>query len=144
MDNNYKNIVILKNLPSNILEEAIIVVKDKKNTADIDYLKKMSLFNYSNMKEDDFNRLKNIPKESRTYVIKEAESVIKNYIEKIEDGRKVIARNRLKKKYNRLKYINFILLIISILSTILCIIWIKYNLFEYRLLVKIIVIYIFM
>ena len=122
MDNNYKNIVILKNLPSNILEEAIIVVKDKKNTADIDYLKKMSLFNYSNMKEDDFNRLKNIPKESRTYVIKEAESVIKNYIEKIEDGRKVIARNRLKKKYNRLKYINFILLIISILSTILCII----------------------
>ena len=122
MDNNYKNIVILKNLPSNILEEAIIVVKDKKSTADIDYLKKMSLFNYSNMKEDDFNRLKKIPKESRTYVIKEAESVIKNYIEKIEDGRKVIARNRLKKKYNRLKYINFILLIISILSTILCII----------------------
>ena len=78
MDNNSKNIVILKNLPSNILEEAIIVVKDKKSIVDIDYLKKMSFLNYStimqgNMKEDDFNKLKKIPKESRTYVIKEAE-----------------------------------------------------------------------
>ena len=127
MDNNSKNIVILKNLPSNILEEAIVVVKDKKSIVDIDYLKKMSFFNYSNivqgnMKEEDFNKLKKIPKESRTYVIKEAENVIRNYIEKMEDGRKIIARNTLKKKYNRLKYINLILFIIALFSTVLCII----------------------
>ena len=32
--NNMKNIVILKNLPSNIIEEAIVVVKNKKQILD--------------------------------------------------------------------------------------------------------------
>ena len=71
------------------------------------------------VKEDEYKKLLQTPKEKRSYVIKEAEYVIKNYLEKIEDGQRVIARNKLKKKYNRLKNINLLLIAISILSTML-------------------------
>lgn len=46
MDNNSKNIVILKNLPSNIVEEAIVVVKNKKNIMDINSLKRYTFLNF--------------------------------------------------------------------------------------------------
>ena len=34
---NIKNIIILKNLPSNLIDEAIMVIKDKKKTKDFNY-----------------------------------------------------------------------------------------------------------
>ena len=34
---NMKNVIILKNLPSNLIDEAIMVVKDKKKVKDINY-----------------------------------------------------------------------------------------------------------
>ena len=45
---NQKSIVVLKNLPSNLLEEAVVVVKTKKSIMDIDYLKKVSFLNFKN------------------------------------------------------------------------------------------------
>lgn len=32
-----KNVIILKNLPSNLIDEAIVIVKDKKKIKDINY-----------------------------------------------------------------------------------------------------------
>ena len=121
--NNNKNIVILKNLPSNVLEEAIIVVKNKKTAVNIDYLKKGNdSIIQGNMKEADFKKLEKIPKESRNYIVKEAECVMKNYIEKIEDGQRIIDKNKMKRKCKRLKIANFLLFTISVISTISCII----------------------
>lgn len=126
--NGMKNIVILKNLPSNLLEEAIIVVKDKRKAVDIDCLKNTNSKEKNReeivqgyMKEEDFKKIERIERDNRQFVVKEAEMVIKNYLQRMEDGQRVIDKNKLKKKYNRLKYINFVLLAISILSTLVCI-----------------------
>ncbi len=115
--NNVKNVIILKNLPSNILDEAIVVVKNKKK-ADIDCFKNNAVQGY--MKDDDFKKIEAIEKDKREYVVKEAEMVIKNYLDRLEDGQRVIAKNKLQKKYKRMKYINFVLLIISMMSTLVC------------------------
>ena len=120
--NNVKNVIILKNLPSNILDEAIVVVKNKKK-ADIDCLKNRNKDDATQgyMNESDFKKIEAIEQDNREYVVKEAEMIIKNYIEKMEDGQKVIAKNKLQKKCKRLKYINAVLLIVSIMSTLICI-----------------------
>lgn len=127
--NNMKNIIILKNLPSNILEEAIVVVKNKKKAIDTDCLKNTNnILKEKNkddvvqgyMNEEDFKKIEKIERDNREFVVKEAEMVIKNYLDKLEDGQRVIDRNSLQKKYNRLKYMNFVLLVISVLSTLIC------------------------
>lgn len=127
--NNMKNIIILKNLPSNILEEAIVVVKNKKKAIDTDCLKNTNnILKEKNkddvvqgyMNEEDFKKIEKIERDNREFVVKEAEMVIKNYLDKLEDGQRVIDRNKLQKKYNRLKYMNFVLLVISVLSTLIC------------------------
>ena len=44
---NTRNVIILKNLPSNLIAEAILVVKDKKQVAD--YMKELyNLWRYKN------------------------------------------------------------------------------------------------
>ena len=97
---NVKNVIILKNLPSNLIDEAIMVVKDKKKVKNLDYsnLIKDGGENFSTlnskheknrviqgyMKEEDLKNIEKIKKEDRKYVIKEAEMVVTNYISKIE------------------------------------------------------------
>lgn len=125
--NGMKNIIILKNLPSNILDEAIIVVKEKKKALDIDCLKnskakerKKEEILQGYMKDEDLKKFEKIEKDNRQFVVKEAELVINNYLQRIEDNKNIIDKNKLKIKYNKLKYINFVLLAISILSTCVC------------------------
>lgn len=126
--NEMKNIVILKNLPSNILEEAIVIVKDKKKALDIDCLKSSNskeknkeeiLQGY--MKNEDLKKFEKVEKDNRKFVVKEAEMVINSYLQRIEDNKNITDKNKLRVKYNKLKYINFVLLAISILSTCVCI-----------------------
>lgn len=126
--NEMKNIVILKNLPSNILEEAIVIVKDKKKALDIDCLKSSNskeknkeeiLQGY--MKNEDLKKFEKVEKDNRKFVVKEAEMVINSYLQRIEENKNIIDKNKLRVKYNKLKYINFVLLAISILSTCVCI-----------------------
>ena len=89
-----KNIIVLKNLPSNIIDEAIVFLKtNKKVTA-----------------RDSTDISKNINKttnktNTRDYVMQEAENVITNYLSQIEEDKKIKVKNidRLQKKYMLLK-----------------------------------------
>lgn len=126
--NNMKNIVILKNLPSNIIEEAIVVVKNKKqilDDVDINNKNKNEVQGY--MSNDDFKKMEKIKQESREYIVKEAESVIANYLEKVSDRERRKKRKNIEARYYKIKYMNIALILLTIMSTIICIVkWIKY------------------
>lgn len=122
--NSKKNIVILKNLPSNLIEEAIIVVKSKNKIKNLEN-RNLKAENQNNgiikgtMKEEEFNKIKNINKEERKFVIKEAEIVIENYIKQLENDIKNKKIEKIKKSNKKLKIINISLVIMTIVSIFL-------------------------
>lgn len=134
---NLKNVVILKNLPSNLLEEAIVVVKDKKKIENFDYSdlirdvgERFSIHNkkeqnnktiYGCMKEEDLNKIEKINKEERKYVVKEAELVISNYLTKIEKPQSDKKIKKLEISYKRAKKANILLGLTAFVSIILAI-----------------------
>ena len=105
-----KNMVVLKNLPSNIVEEAIIVLKTNKKIKKVEKIEKEKMTENKDTKtrEDD-------------YILKEAEMLVNTYISKLEDKKKTreITNKKEKQKYNRIKnyaYISsFVILIESII-----------------------------
>ena len=104
-DNNLKNIVVLKNLPSNIVEEAIVVLKGNK----------IKLPEHVENKKES-----NIKTGTKDYILKEAEMVVTNYLSSIEN-RKPMNSNKLniiEKRYKRLKFIS-IGLLIALLAVII-------------------------
>lgn len=112
MEDKLKNIVVLKDLPSNIVEEAIVILKGDKRK--IECIKKYIKNDVSK------NQTKNIEK-PKDYIVKEAQMVISNYISNIE-GQKVIRNKKdnkkIEKKYRRMQIatiVMFIALIINIL-----------------------------
>lgn len=113
MEDKMKNIVVLKNLPSNIIEEAIVILKrDKKS---VEYVKK-------HIKDDSFQKDAKSINKPKDYIVKEAQMVISNYISNIEEQKKIKNTKKdtkkLEKKYRILKFITvimFIALIINIL-----------------------------
>ena len=129
-----KNVIILKNLPSNLIDEAIVIVKDKKKIKDINYSefikdggeKFSSSANKQTsnrviqgyMKEEDLKKLEDTKKEERKYVIKEAEIVVTNYLSKIDNKMPEKRIKRLEKSYKRAKKMSIILGIISVISII--------------------------
>ncbi len=129
-----KNVIILKNLPSNLIDEAIVVVKDKKKIKDINYSEfiKDGGEKFSNsanrqtsnrviqgyMKEEDLKKLEDTKKEDRKYVIKEAEIVVTNYLSKIDNKMPEKKMKRLERSYKRAKKMSVFLGIISAISTI--------------------------
>lgn len=90
LNNNLKNIVVLKNLPSNLIDEAIIVLKSKKTAKKFELIEKKSTINYRKELEN-----------NNEYLIKEAEMVVNNYIAKMEKD--VSKKNKIEKKYKRIK-----------------------------------------
>ena len=95
MDNKMKNIVVLKNLPSNLVEEAFVILKSRKNVKTLEYIDKKE-----NRKIDDANK--------NEYIIREAESVISNYISLMEKKDKKEDNKKLNRKYKRLKVYSII------------------------------------
>lgn len=89
-----KNMVVLKNLPSNIVEEAIIVLKTNKKIKQVEKIEKEKMTENKDTKtrEDD-------------YILKEAEMLVNTYISKLEDKKKTreITNKKEKQKYNRIK-----------------------------------------
>ena len=134
---NVKNVIILKNLPSNLIDEAIMVVKDKKKVKNIDtsnlikdggenfstlndkQVKNRAIQGY--MREEDLKNIEKIKKEDRKYVIKEAEMVIGNFLSKIEKEKqqKSYSTRQVELKYKRLKLITVILSLIIVVNFIL-------------------------
>ena len=91
---NMKNMVVLKNLPSNIVEEAFVVLKANKKIKNLERVdgSKKSLSKDSSKKESD-------------YMLKEAEMIVSNYISKIEsiDKNSVFKKKTEWKKNKKLK-----------------------------------------
>lgn len=121
-----KNVIILKNLPSNLIDEAIMVVKDKKKVKDINYsdfikYKEENGIIQGDMRIEDLKKIENIKKEDRKYVIKEAEVVVTNYIKRIEDNLSDRKLDKLKKSYKKSKLLNILLAMTTIISISLAI-----------------------
>ena len=134
---NVKNVIILKNLPSNLIDEAIMVVKDKKKVKNIDTSnlikdggENFSAFNYKQeknraiqgfMKEEDLKNIEKIKKEDRKYIIKEAELVVTNYISKIEKPFSERKVKKLETSYKKVRTINYLLGISTLVSILFAI-----------------------
>ena len=131
---NTKNVIILKNLPSNLISEAILVVKDKKQVTnymrDAELNEQRDVSNcktssngiiYGDMKTEALKKIEDIKKEDRKYVKKEAEIVVSNYIKRIEDNLSDRKIDRLKKSYKKTKKLNVFLAMTTIISILLAI-----------------------
>ena len=96
---NMKNIVILKNLPSNLVEEAIVVFKENKKVKKYQYIDAEK-----GMEENKIKNTNNIylEEEKNKYIVKEAEMVISNYISKIETPSSK-SKNNIKRIENKYK-----------------------------------------
>ena len=95
-DKNLRNIVVLKNLPSNLVDEAIVILKSK-NTA-----RKLELIENNIVKKNKSHT------DTSNYIIKEAENVISNYINKIEKNRNIQkVNNNIETKYRKVKLYSF-------------------------------------
>ena len=102
---NLKNMVVLKNLPSNIVDEAIIVLKANKKTKKLQKIENKKILENQENKKD------------KEYILKEAEMIVNNYISKIEnkENDKIIISKSTDGKYKKLKKY-------AIATTLLCII----------------------
>ena len=101
-----KNMVILKNLPSNIVEEAIVILKPN--------VKLKSL----NLAENNQKSKSKKQENSRKYIINEAEMIISNYLSKIENEKKktVNVNKKIENKYKRVRAIAMFLGILLLAS----------------------------
>ena len=110
---NMKNIVILKNLPSNLVDEAIVILRQNKK------IKKPEIVDNKSKKFASSKELNQDKKDN--FFVKEAENVISDYISKIENqdlkGSKTI--NNLKEKYKKLKILSIFLTCTTTLFLIL-------------------------
>ncbi len=104
--NTMKNIVILRDLPSNMVEEAFIVFKDNVKI----HKKEKAEKNKVTGKEEK-------PK-TKEYIIKEAEMIVQDYIAKIDKKEYELnnSNKKLKEKYKRLKALTIFLAMFSTLS----------------------------
>lgn len=104
-----KNMVILKNLPSNIVEEAIVILKPN--------VKLKSL----NLAENNQKSKSKKQENSRKYIINEAEIIISNYLSKIENEKKKTAsvNKKIENKYKRVRLIAMFLGILLLASCLI-------------------------
>lgn len=113
MDNkSMKNMVVLKDLPSNIVDEAIVILKPNIKLKNLDLAQNKSTENKKTKKQNTDN-----PKK---YIINEAEMIISNYISDIEKEKKenLKINKKIENKYKRLR-ITSIVLGIMLLSSFL-------------------------
>lgn len=85
-----KNVVVLRNLPSNLIEEAFVVVKSKKVARSLERID---------------GKNENIDRKNKDdgYIVREAESVLSSYVSLVEkkDDKKV--EFGIKRRYKMLK-----------------------------------------
>ena len=91
---NMKNMIVLKNLPSNIVDEAIVILKPNIKLKSLDTITQKN----NKIKEEN----------SKKYIINEAEMLVTNYISKIESdkNKKIKANKKVEDKCKRLKIIS--------------------------------------
>jgi len=97
-----KNIIRIKDFPSNTIDEAILILKKNKRAKKFECSSKFKNSNYKKDMDEDI-------------AVKEAEFIISDYIDKNENNKK----SRTSKKIRRLRATNFALFILLIVSIIL-------------------------
>ena len=107
---NFKNTIVLKNIPSNLVEEAIIVLKENKKAKKLQKIEnsKSTKNNQTGIEKD--------------YIVKEAELVISNYVKDKESEVEEVTQKIKHTNYMRLKkyaYIATAIIIIQLLVSIL-------------------------
>ena len=106
---NNKNMVILRNLPSNLIKETYVVLKSRNQARKLQKIENARTKQQINKKDE--------------YIVKEAEMLVEEYVNKIQNqDKKVIVNLKNKKSYKRLKTYSFISSIIIILQILLLII----------------------
>ena len=110
-----QNTIVLRNLPSNLIEEATIVFKNKKTVREIEKAEKER-----KKQESTIIPVKNKEGKRQSYALKEAEMVIIDYVSGIEEKRKNInlRNNKVNKKYKRLKIYSIATTALFLLETI--------------------------
>ena len=110
-----KNMVVLKNLPSNIVEEAIVILKSNNKIKQNEKIEK----NGNNKNENNAEETK-----ENDYILKEAEMLVSGYITRLEQRKK--EKNEIQKAINKkckkLKKTIFAISIMLFIETILLII----------------------
>ena len=107
---NLKNMVVLKNLPSNIVEEAIVVLKTNKK------VKKLEKIEKNKIAED-----KTYKKKEKDYILREAEMLVSNYICSLEEKKEERKTNvkKIKRKYERIKNYAYVTTLIILIENII-------------------------
>lgn len=106
-----KNMVIIKNLPSNLIEEAFVILKPNLK------VKELETLNLEKNNNNDSSKNKN-----DNYIVKEAEMLVAEYISKIENKNSIRKNNDIEKKYKKLKsraIASFTFAIISLIISII-------------------------
>lgn len=106
--NQMKNIIVLKNLPSNLIDEAFIILKNNKKVKSLERIEKKTNSKIEKEKTEE-------------YIVKEAEMVISNYLSKLEREKQIksYSMKRIEEKYKRLKVVSIILSIIVLINVVL-------------------------
>lgn len=104
---NMKNMVVFKNLPSNMVEEAIIIFKENQKVKEKEFIENGTKNNYTQMHS-----------KSKDFVIKEAEMLVKDYINKIENTDSV-KKSKKNKNDTNLKYYSIVISIFFVISLII-------------------------
>ena len=100
-----KNTIVLKGMASNIVDEAIVVLKPNVK-----------------IKQGEFNSKKTYEKwgnDKKVFVVKEAENTINTYIEKLKSDSEKTNTQNLKIKYRFLQISNAVLIISIMIATII-------------------------
>ena len=107
---NLKNMVVLKDLPSNIVEEAIVILKTNKK------VKKLEKVEKSKISEDTTCK-----KREKDYILKEAEMLVSNYISSLEGKKqeRKISNKKMEQKYKRIKNYAYMASLIILIETIM-------------------------
>ena len=94
--------VVLKNLPSNLVEEAFVILKSNKNAKRLAKIEK-------NKKNDNTTETR----KEKDYVLKEAEILVSEYLSRIENNNKQLKNKAISNKKLK-KYAYFSSLIIFV------------------------------
>lgn len=107
-----KNIVVLKDIPSNIVDEAIVILKNNTNIKKREKAQNKSL----NIFDDNINS-------NNEFLIQEAENVINDYVKRIEKPKENRnSMNKLIVKYKKLQVYSFFLGVLAFIGILISII----------------------
>lgn len=100
-----KNIIVLRGMASNVVDEAIVVLKPNVKLKQSEYNTKRK-----NAVDD---------KNKKMIVVKEAETTINNYVKKIQNKSKESEDINFKKKYKFLQVCNIMLILTMVIATLI-------------------------